>query len=264
MDDRFDLNSLLYDDDEQPLEHFPAGGGYCRVFRSLGIVGDSLAAGEFETRQENGTPCYTDMYEYAWGAYLGRMAGIEIHNFSRGGMTAKEYLDTWAEENHFWDPALACQGYILALGDNDLFFHNVPTGTVEDAKCENPNTFAGQMMQIVRRYREIQPEAKFFFVTMPKWQPVDEWEVKAEAHAVLLREMSSVIPNSYVIDLRRYVPSFDAKFRERMFMFGHMNPLGYVYTADVMAAYIDYLVRHHAAEFNMLGFMPHGTPTKLG
>ena len=41
--------------DEKPLDSIPANGGFCRIFRKIGCIGDSLSSGEFELRNEDGT-----------------------------------------------------------------------------------------------------------------------------------------------------------------------------------------------------------------
>ena len=258
MHNRFDPEALFYNGKEQPLDRFAAHGGFCRIFRSLAIFGDSLSAGEFESEDEHGNIRYTDMYDHAWGTYLGRMTGIRIQNFSRGGMTALEYLDTWAEQNGFWNISKACQGYVLALGVNDLFYKDVPLGTINDAKRREQTVFSGQFAEIVRRYQEIQPAAKFFFLTMPQGQQSEEQRQKADAHAALMREMSRHFANSYVIDLRKYAPCYDRRFRDCAYLNGHLNPMGYAFTSDMIATYIDFIIRHNPGDFKMLGFIGSG------
>ena len=232
-----------------------ARGGYARVFRRLGVVGDSLAAGEFETVDENGVRRYHDRYEYSWAAHLGHAIGAEIVNFSRGGMTAEEFLTSWAEERGFWDPKLACQGYLMALGVNDLFFRETPCGTLEDARALNLKVFAGQFAEIMRRYRAVQPEAKFFLITMPRGQETEAWDRLADRHAELMREMASAFPGTYLIDLREHAPVFDEAFRKVFYLEGHLNPMGYILVADLITACLDGIVRRHYEDFRLTGLV---------
>ena len=48
---------------EQPLDIIKETCGFAGVFKQIGVIGDSLASGEFESRDENGSIVYTDMYE---------------------------------------------------------------------------------------------------------------------------------------------------------------------------------------------------------
>lgn len=247
---------------EKPLDHIPADGGFCSCLRVIGCVGDSLSSGEFEAINAEGVKTYHDMFEYSWGQVMARMAGNTVYNFSRGGMTAKEYCESFAENNDYWNPAKACQAYIIALGVNDLLNRGQPIGSTEDIDLadwhNNKDTFAGWYGQIVQRLKEIQPEAKFFFMTMPRENRDEEKTALQDAHAKLLYEFAEFFSNSYVLDLRRYGPVYDEEFKEHFYLGGHMNPMGYVLTGRMVTAYIDYIVRHNYKDFKQLGFM--GTP----
>lgn len=74
---------------EQPLDIIKETCGFAGVFKQIGVIGDSLASGEFESHDENGNIVYTDMYEYSWPAVLERITGTKYNNYSRGGMTAR-------------------------------------------------------------------------------------------------------------------------------------------------------------------------------
>ena len=51
-----DLEKLLYPENEKPLDRIVYDGGYTRIFRTIGCIGDSLSSGEFETRDKEGKP----------------------------------------------------------------------------------------------------------------------------------------------------------------------------------------------------------------
>lgn len=86
---------------EQPLDIIKETCGFAGVFKQIGVIGDSLASGEFESHDENGSIVYTDMYEYSWPAVLERITGTKYNNYSRGGMTAREYMQSWADAKDF-------------------------------------------------------------------------------------------------------------------------------------------------------------------
>ena len=118
------LDIMINANDEKPLEHLAVNGGFTSIFRRIGVVGDSLSSGEFESLDENGNKGYHDYFEYSWGQHLARMCGSTCYNFSRGGMTAKWYIESFADENGFWDKEKACQAYVIALGVNDVINQN--------------------------------------------------------------------------------------------------------------------------------------------
>lgn len=250
------------DEKELPLQNIVSDGGYCGIFRTIACVGDSLSSGEFEATDEEGNTTFHDMYDYSWGQFLARMAGCSVYNFSKGGMTAREYCNQFAKENNYWSPKLAAQAYIIALGVNDLYWQNHPFGSMADI-CDadpeqNRDTFAGNYGKIIQRYKSIEPDAKFFLMTMPINTGEDEEKKHlGDQHARILYDMAEHFDNTYVLDLRKFGPVYDEDFRKRFYM-GHMTPTGYVYTAKIVASYIDYIIRHHMEDFKQVGFI--GTP----
>ena len=257
-----DWKKELYRADEKPLERLVESYSYTSIFRTMAFVGDSLSSGEFETKDPEGKRGYHDMYEYSWGQYLARANGLKGYNFSRGGMTAKEYIESFAEERGFWDKDKAAQAYVIALGINDLYGRKMEIGTIDDVHPEdytkNAQTFIGYYAMIISRYKEISPDAKFFFVTFPN----ESWhagEGIAEKMREVLYDLCKVFENSYVIDLLEYGPEYDEEFTYNLWN-GHMNPMGYIVTARFIDSYIDYIIRHNPKDFNYVGFI--GTDIK--
>lgn len=168
-----DLTKYMANKNEKPLDNIAVNGGFTSIFRTIGCIGDSLASGELESF-EMGRKGYYDYFDDSWGQFIARDAGCKVYNFSRGGMTAKEYIETYADEKGFFDIEKRCQAYIIALGVNDvtdILDGKFEFGTVEDIKVDNyalnKPTFAGWYGAIISKYKEIQPHAKFFLMTMP-------------------------------------------------------------------------------------------------
>ena len=222
------------------------------------FIGDSLSSGEFQLRDPEGKSRYHDMFEYSWGQYIARANGLLAYNFSRGGMTASEYIDSFAESRGFWDKDKAAQAYVIALGVNDIYNAHREIGTLEDVHPEdytkNAKNFIGYYAQIVSRYKEISPDAKFFFVTFPKETRRADNEDTAKV-TELLYGLCDIFENCYVIDLYQYGPEYDEEFRENLWMNGHLNPMGYIVTARLVDSYIDYIVRHNPKDFETIGFV---------
>ncbi len=255
---------------ERPLEHLVSDGGYASIFRVVACVGDSLSSGEFETCDPaTNVRHYYDMFDYSWGQFMARMAGFTAYNFSRGGMTASEYCDSYAEAQGWWDPALRAQAYIIALGVNDLIGARQPLGDMSDICAEDPEqnarTFTGQYAKVIQRYKSIAPEAKFFLVTAPHSLSYDgpdgdDRVAIADAHAARLHELAAYFDNTYVIDLRAHAPMHDAEFIDRFYLHGHLNPMGYRLTAEQIASYMDFIIRQNPADFREVGFINSGIP----
>ena len=249
--------------DEKPLDRFVEGYSYTSIFRTVGFIGDSLSSGEFESRNAEGKPGYHDYFEYSWGQYIARKNGLKAYNFSRGGMSAKQYMESFAENNGFWDPALACQAYVMALGVNDVINMGMEIGSLEDIDPNdwrnNKPTFVGYYAQIIARIKaEIQPQAKFFYVTMMNHDDDPALNEKRKKHADALYALTEYFDNSYVIDLYQYGPKYDAQYRENYNLYGHLNPMGYVLTAKMVDSYIDYIIRANPDDFRRVPFIGKG------
>jgi hypothetical protein len=247
---------MIPEKDERPLDRIVSDGGYTAIFSTIGCIGDSLSSGEFEIVDQEGHTSYHDLFHYSWGQFLARMSGCKVYNFSRGGMTAREYVESFAEERGFWNPELACKAYVIALGVNDLVYQNHPVGSKEDVfpsePSENPKTFMGYMGQILSRLRKIAPNSPVFLVTMPK-----DGHGERERGALqrkLMYNLADLFPSVYVIDLFEYGPVYDENFKKNFYLNGHMNPQGYYLTAKMIASYIDYIVRLHPKDFEMTAF----------
>ena len=257
-----DWNNYLFPENEQPLDRLVGAYSRTSIFRTIAFIGDSLSSGEFETRDEEGKAHYHDLYEYSWGQYIARKNGLKAYNFSKGGMTGKRYIEEFAESRGYWNPELAAQAYVIALGVNDIYNKHMPVGTIDDIdvtdwRNNNTETFAGFYGAIISRYKEISPEAKFFFVTFPRESRREGVETTAQM-IDLLYKLTEIFDNSYVIDLYKYGPLYSPEFRDRFYLHGHMTPDGYILTAELIDSYIDYIVRHNPKDFKQVGFINSG------
>lgn len=259
-----DIRAFLKKEGEQPLEQMVTNGGFCGILQRIACIGDSLSSGEMEGKQD-GQKSFHDMMEYSWGQFLARDAGVTVYNFSKGGMTAKAYLEGFAEERGFWSPELAAKAYIIALGVNDV--SRVMEGEMElgsiadvhpDAPEQNPHSFAGAYGAIISRYKQLQPHAKFFLMTMPSHHEQDERGILYDRHATLLYEMAALFENCYVLDFRKYAPDYNDEFKKNFYLGGHLSAAGYRLTALMVESYIDYIIRHNPDDFRQIAFV--GTP----
>ncbi|MBO5285847.1 MAG: SGNH/GDSL hydrolase family protein [Clostridia bacterium] len=258
-----DWNKYFYDETEKPLDHLVTGYSRTSIFRTMAFIGDSLSSGEFETRDKDGKTGYHDMFEYSWGQFIARKNGIKAYNFSRGGMTASEYIESFADSMGYFNPDLKAQAYVIALGVNDIYNRHYEIGSVDDVDVNNhennKKTFLGYYGKIISKYKEISPDAKFFLVTFP-----DEQKLKEETLAVIdaFYKLSEKFTNTFVIDLYKYGPTYNDAFREKCNLYWHLSPAGYVFTAEMIDSYIDYIIRHNPASFREVGFINSGIKYK--
>lgn len=260
-----DIKNFLPITGEKPLDNIVSDGGFTSIFRTIGCIGDSLSSGELESL-EMGYKSYHDYFEYSWGQFMARDTGSKVRNFSTGGTSAKSYIESFADSKGYWNPDLRCQAYIIALGVNDvsgILAKVYPLGSADDINVAdytlNKQTFAGWYGAIISKYKEIQPHAKFFLMTVPKEESVKENEPERDKlydkHAKLIYDIAEKFSNCFVLDFRQHAPLYDAEFKRMFFTGGHMNVMGYRLTAKMVESYIDYIIRHDADSFNKSGFI---------
>ena len=255
-----DIKELLGSKDEMPLDRLLEGSGFVNIFPTIACIGDSLSSGEFQLKKADGTNAYFDFYEYSWGKQIEKITGSRVHVFAQGGMTAKCYREEFANKRGFYKRELAANAYIIALGVNDLLNRGLPLGDFSDICYEdcrnNADTYIGNYAYIIQRYKQIQPDAKFFLVTIPRSSDRGEERLKkTEAMREAILGLAEKFDNTYVIDLFKYAPDYNAEFREKFFLDGHMNPMGYLLTARMFISYIDYIIRHNMRDFFEVGLM---------
>ena len=252
---------------ENPIAVIKQQPGMCGIFLKWGFIGDSLCSGEHEYHKKDGKKGYKDLYQYSWGQKMCRAMGATGDNYSQGGETTRGWID------HFWDnpanrnydisaQADPKQAYIVALGVNDSNNGRVPVGDVKkDINLKNyhknADTFAGNYAGIIQRVKSIQPDARFFVVTIPD-NLTDE---RRSPYNEVIRTMPTLFSNVYLLDIDKYGPSYkDPEFRSRYFMGGHLTAMGYQYTAWMFLTYIDHIIRQNPKDFEQVAFI--GTPYK--
>lgn len=242
---------------KNPFEIKPYGGGNCAIFTEIGCIGDSLSSGEIEV-YKNGERNCIDIYEYSWGQFMARMLGVKVYNFSRGGMSAKEFMSGWGEENGCFDKEKRCKAYIIALGFNDLTWIGQQIGNIEDTGTDK-DTFARWYSEIIKKYKQIEPNAKFFFVTMPKvFDDSEKDKEMKKNHAALMYEMADKFNNAYVLDFYKYAPLYDEDFKKKYYLNGHMTAAGYRLTAEYMISAVHNVVSENLRDFDDVPFIGTG------
>lgn len=130
------------------------------MFSSIGVIGDSYASGELVFDGN-----YVDHYEISWGQILGRKNGINVTNFSKGGLTTQ----TWLTNEHgltLLNSSPKCDLYVLALGINDYYRgKEAYLGTTSDISTQS-DTFYGNYSKIINAIKSKAPDSKIIISTI--------------------------------------------------------------------------------------------------
>ncbi len=140
---------FLLKENEKPLDNIKENCGFASILKDVGVIGDSLSSGEFEATNEKGETTYHDMYEYSWPQILENITKTKYINYSRGGMSFKEFYETYANEHHYWNKH---QCYIVNLGSNDLFVFNQEVRSVDDINLLDPSKIKIHILDIWVKY----------------------------------------------------------------------------------------------------------------
>lgn len=144
--------------------------------------------------------------------------------------------------------SIGCIGDSLSSGE---FEYDAQTDIDRVNYMNNKGTLVGWYARIIQRLQSIQPDAKFFLMTMPKEDGSEE------AFAEVIKSIAGRLRNCYVIDLYTYAPPYDEAFKKKYFC-GHMNAMGYLLTAHYVMTYIDWIIRHNADDFAFVQFIGSG------
>lgn len=245
-----------------PIAVISQDPGFCGIFHFWGFIGDSLCSGEHESHLQNGQKGYFDLYDYSWGQRMCAATGTKGDNYSQGGETTKGWIE------HFWNnpnnrnnnidaKADPKQAYIIALGVNDRNC-KFPVGDIEkDVNTadfqKNADTFAGCYAGIIQRVKSIQPDAKIFVVTDPGRYDNNENNPYNE----VIRGMAKKFTNIYVLDIAKYGPDYgpDSDFHHKYFTGGHLNAMGYQFTAWMFMTYINRIINDNPKDFEQVAFI---------
>lgn len=130
------------------------------LFQNIGIIGDSYASGELYVDGN-----YIDHYDISWGQILARKNGIRAINFSKGGLTTRD----WLADDHGLSLLSSSDPqdlYLIALGINDYSkLGDAYLGTENDVNTQ-ANTFYGNYGKIITAIRAKAPQAKIVLSTM--------------------------------------------------------------------------------------------------
>ena len=245
-----DLYKLSTNNDSNPLHNIKETPGMIAIFKKYCCIGDSLASGEHEYTKEDGTTGYVDLFPFSWGQCIARATGATCYNLSKGGASTLSWINDFS--NQLPDTLSDC--YIIALGVNDPLW--IELGDISDIDVNdytnNGDTYYGYYAEIIQRIKEVQPKAKIFCFTQPKSETFSETR---SSYNKAVRDIVNIFDNCYLLDFETYAPTYDAAFKAKYFKGGHMNAMGYQWTAYAIMTYIDWIINNNYTDFSNVAFI---------
>lgn len=199
------------------------------LFEKVGVIGDSYASGEIGTVNSNGNYSYQDHYNISWPQIIARKNGIDVYNYTAGGLTAQSWLNRTDERGATKLAADQAKNlYLINLGINDkIHAADEPLGSSDDIG-QDVNSFYANYSKIVKMIKDHAPKAKIVCLG-----------VTLGGHDAYDKAISEVA-NYYGV---RFIKTTDYVFFTSSYFGGHMiagHPTAEVYSG--MANAIQHLI----------------------
>lgn len=239
---------------------------YAAIFHKIGFIGDSLSSGIIDNDYTSQT--ILSCYPYSWPQRMCAMLGVEGINYTRGGLTAKTWLETYGNDSLLGVDKTAQrvaafsttpqQAYIIALGVND--FSDINKGTynvgnadnIEPSSSNDEESYIGYMSAIIKKIRVVNPQSFIFVSTLPK-----SGVVYAQMN-VQIRKLKDIYNNLFIVELEPYASLYASNaFKKRYFKGTHMTAIGYEYTSQLMATLIDEIIVRETEKDNKFDVLPY-------
>ena len=256
----------------EPVEELPCStiirdGGFCKIFKTIGVVGDSLSSGSMHPPESGPSTggedeIVVDKIWYSWIQQMARYTGSTAINFSVGGLGARSLRFSTAAgatqiRANLQNSENMCNAYFIAMGHNDKTYmdnHSEYTiGSNADIdpsdKDNNPDTYCGNIGWIISAIKQVAPGAKIFIITM-----------KAKSAFGALNDALRTIPEVfntdenrtvYLLDMETYAPKIESSWE---YLNGHGSPQGYLNYSWQISSYVDWYIRHYQNEFKLTAF----------
>ena len=207
---------------------------YTVFFPKMAVIGDSLSSGAL---YYNGA--YNNRYGDSWLSFIAQHSGSKRNHYSVGGLTAKSWLDNYADKL-LSDPNADI--YYIALGTNDAWQEPYPMGSAEDAA--GTNTFAGWYKRIIETVRGKAPNAAIICISLYKNNPT--WNS-------LINQIADLYSNTYYIDFAGN-SDIDTDTGGIYSAGSHFTTIGYKYVANVILKQLNSIISKNIANFAFYGY----------
>ncbi len=235
---------------------------FAGIIHQWAFIGDSLNSGCVVAYNNSGR-VGIDNYEWSWGQVICRLCGTQGTNFSKGGLMASTWWDTYINKEgtgyhtggsneKFTDRKF--NAYTICLGTNECNkSYNI--GSMDDVDLSNYNnnkeSFYGYYCKIIQYIKEINPSAKVFLITIP-----DIYHSLAESYGVntAIRAIANKFDNCFLVDLYKYIPA-NRTLEDKYKFWGHLTAAGYQWMGYVMANLFSYIIENNLASFKNVPFI---------
>ncbi|MDO4944763.1 MAG: SGNH/GDSL hydrolase family protein, partial [Ruminococcus sp.] len=220
--------------------------GLYKIFKAVGVVGDSLSVGHSGDAIRN--------VPFSWTKYVERDAGASWRCFGQSGYTALDWINEWYGYNVAKMEGNKCQCYIIGLGVNDA--RTAALGSAEDITSDTTaeqTSFYGAYAKIIYLLKDINPNAKIICLTNPRSNTGGDVNGFNNAIKYISAEHFGKDDNVFLLDLTAYSDLFSNAngiiAKDHTAVGSHYSPIGYRAIANVMEYAVDQLMTENQERF---------------
>ncbi len=214
--------------------------GLLNIFPHITGIGDSLMAGyHIDNVYAIDNPIFS------WLQYICNRNGIKLTNLSRGGLTAKSWIDIYS----YFIMQESCPCYIIGLDGND-WEQNYIIGSIEDDL--KANTFIGYYKEIINIILNHNPYAIIFCLsTYYNMTDKNKNGDTLQDFSKAKEEITKLYKNTYFVDFYRKskftMPNsgFDGQ--------NHYDTLGYYKISEDIEEYLSEIIKNNIDDFKKIG-----------
>lgn len=248
-----DTKGAIEKEVDKALEQYRMyGRRTCAIFKKVGVVGDSYAAGYIMgssgVAQSNN--------DYSWVKHLENITGREYVNFGVSGATTAGWLSS---ENGLEKAQIAankCQAYVVGLQINDAD-NQTTIGTTADIGT-SANTYIANQARVIDALFAINNNAHVFVLTQPK-NYIPAWRNAIKDVVAWYQTNGTHQSQVHLIDLADYQPNFREAGCWDSIVSGHFTPVGYEYAAEIIEYAWSKYLNEHPLLFQDVNLIPYGT-----
>lgn len=214
---------------------------FMTIFHKLGVIGDSLASGEIVRNDE-----YIDRYEFSWLSNIARRNGLKCEHYSKGGMTAKNWLNnTGSLYDKFQNDDELASAIFIALGTNDISADYSVGNSTDTA---GSNSFCGYVKKIIETVRTKNPNCVIFMVSL--YSLTDTSKIYSNA----IRDLSKLYELCYFVN---YADNSNGVVTEstdwNISRYGHFTTTSYVVVSNIIEKLCNDIVNINQNTFGYFG-----------
>lgn len=114
---------------------------YMKMFQRIAVIGDEIASGYI---YDSSSSLVQMHYGNSWLSYIAREINATRGHYSEGGLTAKEWYNTY---HGLLTSDTPYNAYFIALGTRDANYNKYPLGTIDDTT--STDSFVGHYKKII-------------------------------------------------------------------------------------------------------------------